>query len=94
MTLQEALATGKRLRLVSIDDEFLTFDEISESYGLAKEDVLATTWEVEAEATLSLTEQALADAWNTARAGSLNVKPAGTSEFYKKFLSQLKSLAS
>lgn len=94
MTFQEALATGKRMRLASISEDFLSYEEFVDRFGLEREDVLSTNWEVEAVVTLSLSEQALADAWNAARAGSLNVKPAGTSEFYKKFLNQLKSLAS
>lgn len=88
MTLQEALATGKKFRRAGFDG-YYTFSEHQEELGLEPEDIMATDWEVQPEPTSTLTEATLAQAWNNARAGSLAVKPAGESPFYKKLVQEL-----
>lgn len=97
MTLQEALATGKKFNRSSnttdIGDDFYSFKEFSDDFGFEREDVLATDWIVEPEASVKVTEALVATAWDRARAGSTSIKAAGSSEFYKKFLAQLKSLS-
>ena len=94
MTLQEALATGKNLTRESVSTtQFYPFEEFSELFGVEREDVLASDWIVEPEASLKVSEAIVASAWESARAGSLSIKPAGSSEFYKKFVSALKSLS-
>lgn len=87
MTLQEALATNKLLRRPSTSEEFLTYEEYLESYGIEREDVLATDWEIQENTPVDIS--LVAAAWNTARAGFTGVKPAGQSEFYKKFVAAL-----
>ena len=88
MTLQEALATGKKLRRVSTGLEYLTYEEYYDEYGIEREDVLATDWEVGND-TKEISEEDIKAAWNRARSSSLSVKPAGESPFYKAFIKEL-----
>lgn len=88
MTLQEALATGKNIRRISVGGEFLSYEDYVESLGIEREDVLATDWEVGNE-TEEFTETDIAAAWNAARGSSLAIKSAGQSDFYRRFVANL-----
>lgn len=94
MTLQEALATGKNIRLAAISDEYMSYEDLVGYFLVDRSAALATTWEVEPDSGLNVSEDLVAVAWNNARGTSLSVKPAGASDFYKRFLAELKDLAS
>lgn len=89
MTLAEAVASGKAFRRTSIGGDFYTFDEYTEEYGMEKEDILATDYELAPDRSVTLTKADFDAAWNTARTGSLAIKPAGQSDFYKKLATHL-----
>jgi hypothetical protein len=77
MTLQEALATGLKLKRPGmagyVDSEVLRLTAV---------DATATDWTTEPSA-IELTEAEFAAAWDRARGGSLNIKPSNNpSEFY------------
>lgn len=88
MTLQEALQTGKAFRRTGYDFAV----DIAEFGPLENEDILATDWEVEDE-TYELSDEDIAAAWNTARAGFPSVKKAGESPFYQAFLIAIKRIS-
>ena len=90
MTLQEAVLSGKAFRRTAVGGSFLSYEDFIEEYGLEREDVLATDYEVAPDATLSFTEAQFATAWNIARGSFSSVKPAGQSPFYLALLAQLR----
>lgn len=88
MTLSEAVASGKNFKRAGMD-EYYSFSDFQDIVGFDADDVLATDYELEPEATASLTKAAFDAAWDAARAGTLSIKPAGQSEFYKKLVATL-----
>jgi hypothetical protein len=82
MTLTEAVASGKKFKRVSVGGGYLSYEEFQEEYGLERDDVLATDYEVAPDVSVSISASAFMEAWNTARTGFTSVKPAGTSPFY------------
>jgi hypothetical protein len=90
MTLQEAVLSGKTFRRTAVGGSYLSYEDFMEEYGLEREDVLATDYELAPDVSMSFTEAAFAEAWNSARAGFGNIKPAGESAFYHKLLAALR----
>jgi hypothetical protein len=88
MTLNEAVASGKKFKRPDMA-EYYSFDEYQDEVGFEVDDVLATDYSLEPDVSVTLTKEAFDNAWNAARAGSLSIKPAGSSEFYKKLAATL-----
>jgi len=88
MTLSEAVASGKNFKRSSMD-EYYSFSGFQVICGFDADDVLATDYELEPEVSSSITKAVFDAAWDTARAGTLSIKPAGQSEFYKKLVATL-----
>jgi hypothetical protein len=88
MTLSEAVASGKSFKRAGMD-EYYSFEEYQDIVGFDTEDVLATDYELAPESSIGFTKAAFDAAWDAARAGTLSIKPAGQSEFYKKLVATL-----
>ena len=89
MTLLEAVATSKPFKRAVSEDDFMTYEEHLDAGGFSRTDVLASDYEVMLERSVEITTTLLHSAWESARAGSLRIQPAGTSEFYKKLATSL-----
>lgn len=93
MTLNEVVATGKKMRLGGSGD-FLTFEQFQASYrnGLTRDAIVATSYEVEPDRAVTITLSQFNAAWNAARSGTNGIKAAGAdgSPFYKKLIAELR----
>jgi hypothetical protein len=91
MTLPEAIRSGKRFTRESLGTEvYYTYSEMAEEVGIEAEDVLATDYVVEPDETITIPISKFAEAWESARAGTLKVKPAGQTDFYHRLVNKLK----
>ena len=88
MNFTQAVASGKAFRRTSVGGDYLSLDEFTEA-GLSSSDVLAGDYELEPDVTITVSKATFDAAWNAARSGMVSIKPAGTSEFYKKLSATL-----
>ena len=91
MTLQEAIASGKKFSRTAEGDigEFFTAEEFLGG-GLTTEDYNATDYMLEPAAKpVSIKETILIEAWNSSKPSSVGA--ATTSDFYRRLKTQLAS---
>ena len=93
MTLQEAINSGRRFgrRSDAVGGEYFTAVEF-EGQGISIEDVSATDYELEPEVTVKASY--LVKAWNASRMRTdgtprNGISAAGSSDFFKSFLTHL-----
>lgn len=97
MTLQEAIQSGRPFTRKALFDGgvavvfFASLTTLTADFVLDNEDVLATDWELEpiAPVTLTVTVDALAKAWDATKGNSIGV--AATSPFFKRLVETLKA---
>lgn len=90
MTLQEALASGKRFTRPVLSGEvgYFTADDIGDSVVLSTADVLATDY-VTKDDSVTLTLGEFTAAWDDVARTFSNVKSSGTSPLFAKLVASL-----